>query len=357
MPNIPSDHTNKHIASSQVEEPTDNAKSPQEVTRKFMPSGKHDQSQFLTQRGGSEVKDYLAVQGKKDSGAVNGSTNTATGLDFFSESTSGAIEDSVAGFLKEKKVGVTFTGLSYPSEEKADFYSVGDNAAEVQVLLSLIDMKLPKVSLFISHDGMFSDDAQYGIVCSKLKMLFPYADLPDLPPWSVRVGGTEIEILAPDSRKRDVDIVFSFDGTIDDIARCSACNAQSIVVVKPYQFGHKGIYNEHIGENGGERTQPWLSHNAIIPQGKGINEKESVYRQVETYLDKAGFNETERSILAKNLEGLAERIKNGRINFSFTYGLHHPEVQNRGGIIKDWVEAVSKLSAEDQRTGVVGVKL
>ncbi len=81
-----------------------------------------------------------------------------------------------------------------------------------------------------------------------------------------------------------------------------------------------------------------------------------MYRQVETYLDKAGFNETERSILAKNLEGLAERIKNGRINFSFTYGLHHPEVQNRGGIIKDWVEAVSKLSAEDQRTGVVGVK-
>ncbi len=157
MPNIPSDHTNKHIASSQVEEPTDNAKSPQEVTRKFMPSGKHDQSQFLTQRGGSEVKDYLAVQGKKDSGAVNGSTNTATGLDFFSESTSGAIEDSVAGFLKEKKVGVTFTGLSYPSEEKADFYSVGDNAAEVQVLLSLIDMKLPKVSLFISHDGMFRE--------------------------------------------------------------------------------------------------------------------------------------------------------------------------------------------------------
>ena len=358
MPKIPPAHTNKHIISNPAQESTDKVISPPNTPKKFMPSSEHEQKTFLKHRTVFRAKDDLETLNEKDSGTVIGSA--FTGLDLLSGSCSEEMKESVASFLKEKEVGVTFTGVVPRQDVKGAYFTAGDNAAEVQVLRSLVDMKLPKVSLFICHGCSEKlSIEQYEIVCSKLKMLFPFAHFSGSPPWHVVMDGTEIEILAPEGDKRDIDFVFTFADKgqrLSDITERSACNAQSLVVVKPYQFAHHSVYNESVTERGKVESKPWLSHDAIISQKNVIDEKESVYTQLETYLDRSEVSKAERVILAKNLVGLVDRIKNGHVNFSFTYGLHHVYLKNRGGIVKYWAEALGKLSAEDERVGVLGVK-
>nr|MDT0252385.1 ankyrin repeat domain-containing protein [Endozoicomonas sp.] len=236
--------------------------------------------------------------------------------------------------------GVILTIKTYDTEDdnsvimKNQFWSLGDECASVQIMNSLVDQGVQKITVKLTTPRKFTDN-DHKVILSKLATLIPEIDgsNPQIPTKFERKG-CHIEIVGEASQTtQEVKPALWFSFTSVDFT-FRLTNESDLITIKPYRFNkcHEIVYTDIIY---GSKTE---AQGNVLP----------LSLPVHSIIPKSSCDSQKSNALC-NLDAVNTMITMGeekQAHISFVYGLHHPNA-SYCNILKNWLNAIT----EQYRTG------
>nr|MDT0251749.1 ankyrin repeat domain-containing protein [Endozoicomonas sp.] len=268
------------------------------------------------------------------------------------------------------QVGVYGHFTCFPSETTTEFWSMGDESANIGIVRSLAELGAPNIQMRLSPPNalynhnpqaakisrnqftpaqMEKYNKQHQVVLHKLAALLPEFDPKSGLPQTIQMSGSQVTILDCDDEKTEPPLTISMISGGSKYQQCGTIE-KNYMVIQPYRFKRyiQELYTDFDGTHH-RKVALDLPADSVIPRKKPLQQED---------LEKPGFSETEwiktrltstenQSTLASNLAHICAMSRQGKMHSGVIYGLHHQKItpQQRIDIVFRWIDILTRRAS------------